>query len=100
MRGAEHYLVNAAFLHCPYLLNDNVHLQGPWFDSIEWLEQAWLPHARRIGLRYMAHVVQADTRVDILTRTFLQPVIGTIDLQLFHTVAEAEDWLRTCQQRS
>ncbi|MDF7815084.1 hypothetical protein [Hymenobacter sp. YC55] len=99
-RGAEGYLGAAGPFHCAYLLNDNLALQGPWFDSVEWLEQAWLPHAQQLGLRYIAHVVQGDTRVDILTRTFLQPVIGALDLQLFHTVTEAEDWLRSCQQRT
>ena len=98
MRGAEHYLISAEPFHCPYLLNDNVALRGPWFDSVEWLQQAWLPHAQRMGLRYIAHVVQADTRADVLTLTFPEPVTSIIELQLFHTVAEAEEWLRTCQQ--
>ncbi|MDF7815188.1 hypothetical protein [Hymenobacter sp. YC55] len=100
MRGAQAYLATAGPLHCPYLLNDNVALRGPWFDSVDWLQQAWLPHALRLGLRYIAHVVQADTRVDVLTLTFPEPVVGQLELQLFHTVAEAEDWLRTCQQRT
>jgi hypothetical protein len=58
MRGAENYLDHAGPFHCPYLLNDNVALRGPWFDSVQWLEQAWLPRALELGLRYVAHVVQ------------------------------------------
>jgi hypothetical protein len=98
MRGAENYLANAEPFHCPYLLNDNVALQGPWFDSVEWLQQAWLPHALQIGLHYIAHVVQADTRVDALTLAFPKPVTGAVELQIFHTVEEAQEWLRSCQQ--
>jgi hypothetical protein len=96
MRGAEGYLANAAPFYCPYLLNDNVALRGPWFDSVDWLQHAWLPQAQRIGLRYIAHVVQADTQVDVLTLTFPEPLVGAVELQLFHTVAE--HWLRHCQQ--
>ena len=97
LRGAENYLTRAALLPCAYLLNDNVALQGPWFDSVEWLERAWLPHALGLGLRYVAHVVQADTHTDILTLTFPRAVQGRLELQLFHAVPEAEAWLRGCQ---
>ena len=97
-RGAERYLDHVASIRCPYLLNDNTELQGPWFDSVAWLEQAWLPHAMRLGLRYIAHVVQADTGTDILTLHFPQHVKSQVELQLFHQVAEAEEWLHSCQQ--
>ena len=53
-----------------------------------------------MGLRYIAHVVQADTKADVLTLTFPEPVAGEVELQLFHTVAEAEDWLRHYRQTS
>ena len=98
MRGAEQYLHNVQPLRCPYLLNDNLALRGPWFDSVEWLQRAWVPHAFRLGLRYIAHVVQADTRTDSLTLRFPTHVVGPLELQIFHTVAEAEQWLRSCQR--
>lgn len=98
MRGADNYLMKAGPFHCPFLLNDNVGLHGSWFDSVEWLERAWLPYALQLGLRYVAHVVQADRGHDILSLTFPEPVIGEIELQIFHHVQEAEEWLRTCQQ--
>ncbi|OUJ68004.1 hypothetical protein [Hymenobacter crusticola] len=100
MRGAENYLAQAGAFHCPYLLNDNVALQGSWFDSVEWLERVWLPQALQRGLHYVAHVVQADTHTDILTLTFPEPLVGVLELQIFHQVAEAEEWLRSCQQRA
>ena len=99
MQGATNYLAQAGPFHCACLLNDNVGLHGPWFDSVEWLERVWLPNAWRVGLRYVAHVVQADTGHDILSLTFPAPRRVGVELQLFHHVAEAEDWLRACQQR-
>ena len=97
VRGAEQYLAHAALRPCPYLLNDNSALRGPWFDSTDWLERVWLPHALRLGLRYIAHVVQADTHADVLTLTFPPAVQGQLELQVFSAVAEAEEWLRSRQ---
>lgn len=100
LRGADNYLRQLANLHCPCLLNDNVGLHGPWFDSIEWLEQVWVPQAKAMGLRYVAHVVQADTLSDIITVNFRGPQVDGLELQIFQQVADAEAWLRSCQQRT
>lgn len=40
LRGAEHYLTHAADFSCACLLNDNLALRGPWFDTVEWLQRA------------------------------------------------------------
>lgn len=98
MSGALNYLAQAGPFHCLYLLNDNTRLRGPWFDSAEWLERVWLPAAVQLGLRYIAHVVQADTHHDILTLTCPVPITGVLELQLFDDVASAQEWLRACQQ--
>jgi hypothetical protein len=98
MRGAQQYLDHAPGFRCPYLLNDNRDLRGAWFDSVEWLEAVWLPRALQLGLRYVAHVVQADTRTDILTLTCPQHLVAQLELQLFDHVSHAESWLRSCQQ--
>jgi hypothetical protein len=98
MAGAHNYLAQVGPFHCLYLLNDNLALRGPWFDSIEWLERAWLPQATQLGLRYVAHVMPQATHHDILTLTYPTPVVGIVELQLFDDVASAESWLRSCQQ--
>ncbi|MGI4742679.1 MAG: hypothetical protein ACRYG7_46565 [Janthinobacterium lividum] len=98
MSGALNYLAQAGPFHSLYLLNDNTRLQGPWFDSVEWLERVWLPAAIQLGLRYIAHVVQADTHHDILTLTCPVPITDVLELQLFDDVASAQEWLRACQQ--
>lgn len=98
LRGGENYLQQAGPLHCLYLLNDNAGLHGPWFDSLDWLKRIWWPQAQRMGLRYVAHVVQADTHTDILTLHHLKPfLVAELELQIFDEVAEAEEWLRSCQ---
>ena len=45
----------------------------------------------------MAHVVQADTRADVLTLSFSRPLMGGLELRIFERLAEAEDWPRSCQ---
>jgi hypothetical protein len=95
-RGAEAYLHHAAQTPSPYLLNDNSQLRGPWFDSLDWLAEVWVPQAIALGLRYVAHVPQADRHADILPRH----LAGTIpfELQIFDTLDDAQHWLQTCQQ--
>jgi hypothetical protein len=96
-RGADNYLKQLADIRCPYLLNDNTALHGPWFDSVDWLMRIWAPQAARMGLRYVAHVVQADTKHDTITTEPLNPAACLFNLQFFDNVAEASEWLRTCQ---
>ena len=98
LRGADNYLQALQALRNPCLLNDNVELMGPWFDSIEWLERMWVPQAVQMGLRYVAHVVQADSLSDILTVHFNKGAAGELELQIFQQVPEAEEWLRACQR--
>lgn len=98
LSGASNYLARAEPFHSPYLLNDNTSLRGPWFDSLAWLDRVWLPQAVRLGLRYIAHVVQADTHTDILTLTCPAPLTKGLELQFFDDLASAQEWLRTCQQ--
>jgi hypothetical protein len=96
--GAHNYLAQVGPFHCLYLLNDNSKLQGPWFESTRWLEAAWLPQAERLGLRYVAHVIQTDTHHDIMRLRYPRNHISdSLELQLFDDVAAAEEWLRSCQ---
>jgi len=91
MRGAEAYLQYAAQSNCPFLLNDNSQLRGPWFDSFDWLVDVWVPKAAQLGLRAVAHVVQADQASDSLTTRLPFPL--PFELQIFQSPADAQHWL-------
>lgn len=99
MQGARHYLTKVVAHPSPFLLNDNLAMHGPWFSSVEWLEHAWLPQAQRLGLRYIAHVVQADQGADVLTLAKPSHATGLPELQVFYDLAAAKDWLHSCQQQ-
>lgn len=97
LRGADNYLAQLAGLRCAYLLNDNTALHGPWFDTLGWLTRVWLPQATQLGLRYVAHVVQADTLHDVISGRHRVAATCAVSLQLFDHVPEAEAWLRYYQ---
>jgi hypothetical protein len=98
-QGASQTLEVIRATHTPYLLNDNSQLVGPWFDSVEWLEQVWVPQAANLGLRYVAHVMPADANADITTVAMRHPDLIPFELQIFRQVAEAQEWLRSCQKK-
>lgn len=96
MRGAEAYLRYAAPQPCSFLFNNNRELRGPWFDSLDWLLHVWVPQADRLGLRYVAHLVQADQHSDLFTDSSPQPL--PFELQLFKDIDDARAWLRAMRQ--
>ena len=81
----------------PYLLNDNSQVLGPWFDSVDWLHRIWAPQAERLGLRYVAHVLQPHTEDDLGLLLRQNPFAGKFDLQFFSSLPDAVSWLRDCQ---
>lgn len=97
-RGATNYLHQLSEHPCPYLLNDNSQLEGPWFNSLDWLQRTWAPEANQLGLRYVAHVTN-HFRDELAIVNFHDPFAQQFELQLFESVAEAEEWLRQCQKR-
>ena len=72
-------------------------MQDSWFNSGDWLERTWVPQAARLGLRYIAHLVQADTHADVLTLNLPPHAKGRIELQVFDKLKEAEYWLHASQ---
>jgi hypothetical protein len=68
------------------LLNDNSRLRGPWFDSLDWLSDVWVPQAARQSLRYVAYVAQTDCPNDILSSRLLSTL--PFELQIFTNLKE------------
>jgi len=98
-QGAQSALEPLDISDVHYLLNDNSQLQGPWFDSIDWLQRVWAPQAARLGIRYVAHVLQPHTEAALNNVLARDPFMGQFELQLFSTVDEATAWLRDCRRQ-
>ncbi|MBO0360217.1 hypothetical protein J0X19_19805 [Hymenobacter sp. BT186] len=92
--GATGFLEAMQTFHCPYLLNDNSGLRGPWFDSVEWLRTVWAPQATRLGLRYIAHITQPNDLLHEVSALEAESFGGNIQLQVFDDAQAAEEWLR------
>jgi len=97
-QGAQAALEPLNLTGVSYLLNDNSQLQGPWFDSVEWLQRVWAPQAATLGIRYVAHVLQPHTEATLGNVLAGHPFAGQFELQLFSTVEEATSWLRDCRR--
>jgi len=98
MRGAEAYLQHASRMPCAFLLNDNSQLRGPWFESLDWLADVWVPQAERLGLRFVAHIVQTDQHHDVLTNRLSETSKVPFNLQIFQDLADARNWLQQAQR--
>lgn len=99
LNGASAGLEMLQQIHCPYLLNDNSRLQGPWFDSLEWLATEWGPAAANAGLRYVAHVAQPNALVNAWLDPSSQHLLRQFEIQVFESEAEAVEWLSSCQRQ-
>ncbi|RFP65433.1 hypothetical protein D0N36_09195 [Hymenobacter lapidiphilus] len=95
--GAGHLLEVEQQFRCPYLLNDNSGLRGPWFDSMDWLSQVWLPRAMALGLRYVAHVPQPGGLAGEMAAVHYAPLPEGLEIQVFDNITHAEQWLREMQ---
>lgn len=83
-----------------YLLNDNSQIQGPWFDSVRWLQNVWAPQAAQLGLRYVAHVAQPYTEDDLEAVLLRNPFENLFEVQIFSAVEDAATWLRDCRRQT
>lgn len=97
-RGAPEMLQLLRATQSPYLLNDNSQVQGPWFDSVDWLQHILASQAENFGLRYIAHVLQPHTEDDLGLLLRHNPFADKLELQFFTTLTDATRWLRECQR--
>ncbi|TGE28857.1 hypothetical protein [Hymenobacter metallicola] len=96
VQGATAYLGMLQAVPCAMLLNDNSGVTGPWFDSVDWLQHIWAPQVKALGLRYVAHVLPANDFPSVLPPA--DAFAGQFELQIFSTLAEAEQWLASCRR--
>ncbi|MCP2043603.1 STAS/SEC14 domain-containing protein [Pontibacter sp. HSC-36F09] len=79
-------------------LNDNRNLVGRWDESVEWIEQVWIPAAAEAGLRYYAHIANEDAFAAASSADMLDRVQGRFEMRIFKDIDEARSWLTACQQ--
>jgi hypothetical protein len=83
---------------CPYLLNDNRLVLGPWDHAVQWIAQDWAPRAIASGVTHFAHVVPPASLAAESARAMHLGVSGELEIRLFEDVGEAEAWLQRAQK--
>ena len=98
MKGANLGLELLAETRCPYLLNDNTHVTGPWDHAVAWIAQDWTPRAIALGLTHFAHVVDAKSFAALSAEAMETSVAGLFTMRIFDRVEDARQWLRAAQR--
>ena len=98
MTGANAYLKELARHHCPYLLNDNTNVTGPWDHAVAWIAEDWTPRAMAAGLTHFAHVVSPASFAALSAEAMFTQVGDSFQMRIFGNLDEARQWLRQEQR--
>ncbi|GAA4367277.1 hypothetical protein GCM10023185_39020 [Hymenobacter saemangeumensis] len=83
---------------CPYLLNDNRMVTGPWDHAVDWIANDWTPRAIAIGLTHFAHVVSPESFAALSAEMMHSSVGDSFQMRIFGSMPEAKAWLYQAQQ--
>ena len=98
MTGANQGIGFIAAAKCPYLLNDNTDVTGPWDHAVAWIAQDWTPRAIAVGLKYFAHVVDAKSFAALSAEAMVSGITGLFEMRIFGDAAAARTWLGSVQK--
>lgn len=95
--GADACLQPLRDHNCPYLLNDNTQVIGPWDHAVEWIVTNWAPRAIQQGLTHFAHVVSPESLAAISGEAMHIGIGGSLQMRMFGDITEAKTWLHEAQ---
>lgn len=98
-QGADTYLEILTQYNCPYLLNDNSLVAGPWSQITEWLTNDWAPRAINQGLTHFAHVISPESLARLSAENLKHKIGSSLQMQIFERPEKAKEWLRQTQRR-
>ena len=98
-QGADTYLEILVQYNCPYLLNDNRLVAGPWSQVTEWITQDWAPRAIAQGLTHFAHVISPESLARLSAENLQHSISSSFQMQIFENPEKAKEWLRQAQKR-
>lgn len=85
--------------NCPYIINNNTDLIGPWQHANEWIQEFWMPKAIEAGLRYMAHITSPDIFGKLSAKDLEKKAVGIFNMRLVQNMEQAEEWIKECQKK-
>ena len=83
---------------CPYLLNDNRRVVGPWDHAVDWIVTNWAPRAIAQGLTHFAQVVSPESMAALSAEAMHLGIDGRLQMRMFGVIEEAHAWLRAAQR--
>ena len=95
--GALKYLELMKEKPSAFLLNNNQELVGPWDKANDWLENIWIPQARELGLKYMAHILAPNIAAALSSQDLHRRVDGHFEMRIFGEMEKGKAWLRQNQ---
>jgi hypothetical protein len=98
MTGANACLLELARHRCPYLLNDNTSVTGPWDHAVAWIAEDWTPRAIAGGLTHFAHIVSPESFAALSAEAMVTKVGTSFQMRIFGNLDAARQWLRQEQQ--
>ncbi|HSI91071.1 MAG TPA: hypothetical protein VK927_08140 [Adhaeribacter sp.] len=98
--GTDALLEMLAKTKCPYLLNDNRQLNGPWDKSNHYVEEEVIPRAIAFGLRHMAHILAPAVSGALSAQDLQRRTCGLLEMKLFGDMEKARKWLYSCQEQN
>jgi hypothetical protein len=98
--GADACLTMLQESHCPYLLNDNSLVVGPWDHAVEWIATDWTPRAIAGGLTHFAHVVSSESLAALSAQAMHTSIGDYFQMHTFASVADAQRWLEQARQKA
>lgn len=99
IQGADIYLEVLAECNCPYLLNDNSLVAGPWSQNTEWLTTDWTPRAIAQGLTHFAHVISPESLARLSGENLQNRISSFFQMQTFDKLDKAKEWLQLEQRK-
>ena len=100
IKGANACLEVIKRYNCPYLLNDNQQVAGPWDHATDWIAQDWTPRAIAAGLTHFAHVVSPESLAAMSAETMLVKIGSSFNMKTFDNQQEAKAWLAAAQREA
>ena len=97
--GGTSYLEILEETKCPYLLNDNRKVIGPWDHAIDWIAKDLAPRAIVAGLTHLAHIACPDSLAAKSVKKMKKEISAILQMhiQIFESLDEAQEWLREAQ---
>lgn len=85
---------NLKLKKCSKILNDNTHVIGPWYHSVDWTSSTWFPEMMDAGLKHFAWVCSKDIFSQLSAKRAIPE--GNV-VKVFWKYDQALEWLTSIE---